>query len=281
MTNPFRPYPVRINELINETPDKLTRSFKLGFLSPEDGARFIFSAGQFAQLSVAGWGEIPIGIASSPTEGGDLLFTVHKAGHVTSRLHAMAVGDHIGLRGPYGKGFPWDAMRGSSVVVVGGGFAFTTLRAAVMYMLAEENRSDFRDIRVVYGCRSPQGLLYGRDLGNWRKRCDMALDLTVDDPGNTSWHHHIGLVPQIVKKVVPTGASDAYAMVCGPQVMIKFTVMALRELGYPPERIILSLENRMKCGIGMCGRCNIGKDFVCKEGPVFTVAQLADLPDDL
>ncbi len=280
MANPYRPYPVRITEIINETPDKQTRSFKLRFVNPDDRTRFVYEAGQFAQISLAGRGEIPIDIASSPTEKGDLLFSVHRAGHVTSHLHRLRRGDHLGLRGPYGKAFPWEEMKGKSVVVVGGGFAFTTLRAGITYMLAEENRSDFSDIRVIYGCRSPNGLLYMRDLRDWRKRGDIAVHLTVDDPGNTSWQDHIGLVPQIVERVVPPHGHDAYAIVCGPQVMIKFTVMALRGLGYSPQRIILSLENRMKCGIGLCGRCNIGKDYVCKEGPVFTVAQLGDMPDD-
>jgi len=281
VTNPYISYPVRITEIVNETPDKQTRSFKLRFIDPEDRTRFRFTAGQFAQLSIAGQGEMPIGIASSPSEEGDLLFTVHRVGRVTSFLHAMRVGDCIGLRGPYGNGFPWEIMAGKTIVVVGGGFAFTTLRAAIQQMLTPEMRSQFDDIYVVYGCRSPDGLLYKTQLRDWQKRGDISLHLTVDDQGSSGWRDHVGLVPQIVRKVAPSGSDNTIAVMCGPQAMIKFSVLALREMRYPPEQIYLSLENRMKCGIGVCGRCNIGKDFVCKDGPVFTLAQLVHSRGDL
>lgn len=281
MTNPYIPHPVRITEIVNETPDKQTRSFRLGFTDPAARIRFRFNAGQFAQLSVAGQGEIPIGIASSPSEEGDLLFTVHRVGRVTSCLHSMRVGDCIGLRGPYGNGFPWEIMAGKTIVIIGGGFAFTTLRAAIAHMLVPETRARFGDIHVVYGCRTPDGLLYKAQLRDWQRRSDIFLHLTVDNPGASGWGDHVGLVPQIVRRVAPSGTEDTIAIMCGPQAMIKFAVLALREMRYQPHQIFLSLENRMKCGIGTCGRCNIGKDFVCKDGPVFSLAELAKSRDDL
>ncbi len=281
MTNPYISHPARITEIVNETPDKQTRSFRLSFLDPEDRIRFRFRAGQFAQLSIPGQGEIPIGIASSPSEDGDLLFTVHRVGRVTSALHGMHVGDCLGIRGPYGNGFPWEVMEGKTIVVVGGGFAFTTLRAAIAHMLTPGTRARFQDICVIYGCRSPEGFLYRAQLKDWQKRGDISLHLTVDDPGCSNWRGHVGLVPQIVREVAPSGGDDIMAIMCGPQAMIKFSVLALREMRYPPPQMFLSLENRMKCGIGICGRCNIGKDFVCKDGPVFTLAELAYSRGDL
>ena len=183
----------------------------------------------------------------------------------------------MGIRGPLGNWYPLEEMEGKNVVIIGGGFAFTTLRSSIVYMLDPVNRNRFKDITVMYGARTPGMLLYKEELAAWENRDDINMHITVDGTDDPDWKYNVGFVPTITEKKIPN-AEDAYALVCGPPIMIKFTQPVLEKLGFPPERIIMTLEIRMKCGIGMCGRCNIGPEFVCKDGPVFTLAQLNTLP---
>ncbi len=277
MENPYLPYPVRIESIITETKDRNLKTFKLVFLNSEDSEKFVHRAGQFAELSIAGKGEIPIGIASSPTEQGYLLFTVNKVGLVTTALHQMGVGDIMGVRGPLGNWYPWEQMEGKNIVIIGGGFAFTTLRASLVYMLHPKKRSRFKDITVIYGARSPGMLLYKDELAAWQQRDDIRMHITVDATDDPNWRYDVGFVPTVTQDKAPS-SRDAYVILCGPPIMIKFTLPILSELAFPKERTIMSLEMRMKCGIGMCGRCNIGSEYVCKDGPVFSLAQLSQLP---
>jgi len=277
--NPYLPSPVRVQEIITETEDKNLKTFKLAFLNEEEGESFSFIPGQFCEISVAGKGEIPLGIASSPTEKGFLLFTVNKTGVVTRYLHAMKEGDIIGVRGPLGNWYPWEEMEGRNVVIIGGGFAFTTLRSSIVYMLHPDNRPKFKDIIVVYGARSPGMLLYKDELAQWEQRDDMEMHITVDATDDPDWKYNVGFVPAITEQKI-TSADDAVAIVCGPPIVIKLMQPVLQKLEFSPERIILSLEKRMKCGIGICGRCNLGEKYVCKDGPVFSMAQLAELPPE-
>lgn len=279
MKNPYLPYPVRIDEIITETEDRNLKTFRLAFLDPKDEERFAYTPGQFAELSVAGKGEVPIGIASSPTEKGFVSFTVNRVGLVTSHMHNMKEGDLMGIRGPLGNWYPWDDMKGRNVVIIGGGFAFTTLRSSIVYMLDPINRPNFNDITVVYGARSPGMLLYKDELAEWEQRSDIDMHITVDATDDPDWKYNIGFVPTITEQKI-TSSDKALAIVCGPPIMIRFTQPILEKLKFPPERIILSLEMRMKCGIGMCGRCNIGDRYVCKDGPVFSLAQLKMLPPE-
>jgi NAD(P)H-flavin reductase len=279
LENPYLPYPVRIKEIITETEDRNLKTFHFEFIHPEDEEKFAYTPGQFAELSVAGQGEIPIGIASSPTEKGSVMFTVNRVGAVTTYLHNMKPGETMGIRGPLGNWYPWEEMEGKNVVIIGGGFAFTTLRSSIIYMIQPENRSKFKDITVVYGARSPGMLLYREELTQWEQRDDIDMHITVDATEDPDWKYNVGFVPTITEEKI-TSADNAVALVCGPPIMIKFTQPVLEKLGFPPERIILSLEMRMKCGIGICGRCNIGDQYVCKEGPVFSLAQLKELPPE-
>jgi sulfhydrogenase subunit gamma (sulfur reductase) len=275
--NPYLPYPVRIDQIITETEDRNIKTFKLVFLNQEDEKKFAYQPGQFAELSIAGKGEIPIGIASSPTEKGFLLFTVNKTGLVTTFLHNMKEGDIMGVRGPMGNWYPLDQMEGKNIVIASGGFSFTTFRSTIIYLLDPANRPRFKDIAVIYGARTPGLLLYKDELAAWEARDDIKVHITVDGTDDPDWKYNIGFVAAITEKKAPS-ADNAYALVCGPPIMIRTTQLALEKLGFPPERIIQSLENRMKCGIGMCGRCSVGPEFVCKDGPVFTLAKLNTLP---
>jgi NAD(P)H-flavin reductase len=251
----------------------------LTFVNEDDEKKFQHYPGQFAELSVAGKGECPIGIASSPTEKGYLLFTVNKAGVVTTHLHNMVEGDLLGVRGPLGNWYPLERMEGKDIVIIGGGFAFTTLRATLLYCLHPENRKRFGDISVVYGARNEGMLLYQEELQAWEARDDLHMHITVDATEDPGWKYNVGFVPTITQQKI-TQAQNSVAIVCGPPIMIKFTQPVLEEVGFTSDSIIMSLENRMKCGIGMCGRCNIGTEYICKDGPVFTLAQLETLPKE-
>ena len=278
MKNPYLPIPMVVKRTQVETADRMLRTLDLGFLKEEDEKAFRFVPGQFCELSLFGKGEAPFGIASSPTEKGSLKFTINKAGIVTTALHQIEEGEEIGIRGPLGNGYPIELFEGKNVLVIGGGFAFTTLRSLIIYLLQKEKRSKVKEITVIYGARLPGLLLYKEELGEWSRRNDMKLVVTVDQ-GDQNWKGKVGLVPNILEEVGPS-SDNTVAVICGPPIMIKFTFPKLVTLKFPNERIYTSLEKRMKCGIGKCGRCNIGHLYVCKDGPVFSYEQLGKLPKD-
>ncbi|RKY98166.1 MAG: heterodisulfide reductase subunit F [Candidatus Hydrothermota bacterium] len=272
--NPYKPIKARLERVIVESDDFSLKTFEFKLL---EGNHFDYMPGQFCEVSVFGKGEAPFGIASSPTEGELLKFTVNKAGVVTTALHEAEEGMIFGIRGPLGNWYPIDKFKGHNVLVVGGGFAFTTLRSLIVYIL--HNRNEFGELEVIYGARRPGLLLYRDELFEWEKRDDMKLHLTVDRefPG---WTRHVGFVPQVLERVAPS-PKDTFAVVCGPPIMIKFTLPVLAKLGFEKDKVYTSLEKRMKCGLGKCGRCNIGEKYICKDGPVFSLAELEELPPDL
>jgi NAD(P)H-flavin reductase len=275
MENPYIPAPVEVVKIVTEVDTKDIKTFRFAFLNKEDEAAFQYLPGQFAELSIFGKGESPIGIASSPTQPGYLEFTVQKAGVVTQALHEMEVGTVMGIRGPLGNSWPIDYLAGKNIVIVGGGFAFTTLRSLINYMIDERNRARFGKITVIYGARNPGLLIYKDELDAWAKRDDINLNVTVDK-GDAGWKGREGFVPTVCKEVAPS-SENAVTVICGPPVMIRFTLPVFFELGFSKENIITSLEMRMKCGIGKCGRCNVGEKYVCKDGPVFSLAELDKL----
>jgi NAD(P)H-flavin reductase len=273
--NPYVPMPVEVIKIITEVDTKDIKTFRLAFVNKEDEERFKYIPGQFAELSVYGKGESPVGIASSPTQKGYIEFSVQKAGVVTTALHEMEEGTLMGVRGPLGNSWPIEFLEGKNIVIVGGGFAFTTLRSLINYMIYEENRKRFGKITVVYGARSPGLLLYKDELEAWGKRGDIDLNVTVDK-GDATWKGREGFVPTVCKEVAPS-KENAVTVICGPPIMIRFTLPVFFDLGFSKENIITSLEMRMKCGIGKCGRCNVGSKYVCKDGPVFSLAELDKL----
>ncbi|SDU35373.1 FAD/NAD(P)-binding protein [Desulfobacula phenolica] len=280
MKNPYKPFPVKIEDIKTETHDRSLKTFTFIFDHKEDENAFSYTPGQFAMLSIPCVGEIPIGIASAPCEQGAVKFTVFKTGKVTSFLHNMKKGDEMGIRGPFGNGFPLKEMKDKNLLIIGGGFAFTTLRSLIKTLLQPGVRKDFNQIDVVYGARNPGMLLYREELADWNKRDDIHMHITVDTTDDENWPYHTGFIPTVVQECVPRNDNNTMAIVCGPPVMIKFTRPVLTDLDYSDEEILMSLENRMKCGIGMCGRCNIGKELVCKDGPVFTLEQINRTPGE-
>jgi sulfhydrogenase subunit gamma (sulfur reductase) len=274
--NLYQPHLVKIDSIIEETHD--TRTLKLRFLDPEVAASFNFRAGQFGEYSVFGAGECTFCIASSPTRKGTIECTFKSVGKATNAMRGLNEGDTMGFRGPYGNSFPLDRMEKASMVFIAGGIGLAPVRCVIWNTL--DLRDQFKDVTIVYGARSVADLVYKRELEEWEARKDVKLWQTVDPGGETpEWKNEIGFVPAIVEKAAPK-ADNAYAVVCGPPIMIKYTLPVLEKLGFPPERIYTTLENRMKCGCGKCGRCNIGPVYVCKDGPVFTAAEMAKLPGE-
>jgi sulfhydrogenase subunit gamma (sulfur reductase) len=241
MENPYVPLPMRIEEIIVETEDENIKTFELSFMARADEEQFVYTPGQFAELSVFGKGEAPFGMASTPTQPGRLSFSVSKIGVVTGALHRMEKGDVVGVRGPLGNGYPLEIFKGKNLVLVGGGFGFSTLRALTNFILHESNRKDYRDLTVIYGARRPGLLLYKKDLETWKKQRDIRLHLTVDK-GENGWQGHVGFVPDVTRSVAPD-AKNAYAVVCGPPAMIQFTLPVLKELGFRDENVFLVPRN--------------------------------------
>jgi len=278
LLSPYIPMLTRIVSITSENKVNDIKTLELKFEEEEDYKQFDYIPGQFAEISLIGKGECPIGIASSPTEKGTIKFTIKKMGKVTSGFHNCQEGDIVGVRGPLGNGWPVEEMKGKNIVVIGGGFAFSTLRSLVIYLLDEKHRADYEDIIVIYGNRDPGEVLYEKVLKEWIKRDDTEVILTIDNEAE-GWEHKVGYVAPVVKEVGPA-SQNSVAVVCGPPIMIKTTVDVLEELGFEDEQILQSLEMRMKCGIGKCGHCNIGSKFVCIDGPVFSRAELKELPDE-
>jgi len=272
--NIYLPYLMRIVSVREEAPE--VRTYRLQFENEEEGNQFEFQAGQFGEYSVAGQGESTFCIASSPTRKGYIECTFRKTGRVTAALADLEAGSFIGFRGPYGNIFPIEEWNGKNLLFIAGGIALPPMRCVIWNCL--DLREKFKDFTILYGARTVNDLVYKHELKEWEERTDVNLVTTVDPGGQTEdWKGEIGFVPTILDKMAPK-AENTIAIVCGPPIMIKYTFPILEKYGFKDENIFTTLENRMKCGFGKCGRCNVGKVFVCKDGPVFTLAQLKELP---
>lgn len=276
MSNPYLPKLAIIQKITSENVVNDIKTFRLA-LKDSSTEEFKYTCGQFAELSLFGIGEFPVGIASSPLDS-SIEFTVKKVGLVTSALHNCEEGMIIGVRGPYGKSWPLEKFEGHDLFILSGGFAFTTLRSLIKYMLHDDNRKRFGKITVIYGARDPGELLYKDDLKYWSSRSDIQVLPLIDRP-YPGWTGRVAFPNQTIKEVA-SNTNSSYALVCGPPVMIRVTVPVLTDLGFLPENIYTSLEMRMKCGLGKCGRCNVGNKYVCKDGPVFSYKELQDMPKE-
>lgn len=272
--NPYLPSLATIIETFDETPD--VKTFRVVLKDEAAMRAFTFQPGQVAQLSVFGTGESTFVICSPPTRMDYLQFSVMRVGELTHRLHTLREGDPIGLRGPLGNHFDYESMKGKDIVFIGGGLGLAPLRTLLLFML--DNRADYGNITLIYGGRTPEHLCFKDELAEWAARGDMRVELTVDNP-DKNWAHRVGVVPAVLTDLA-VSPENAVAVTCGPPIMIRFTIMALEKLGFTDEQIVTTLERRMKCGVGLCGRCNIGGKFVCVDGPVFTQAQLKELPQE-
>jgi NAD(P)H-flavin reductase len=274
--NIYKPELAKIIDITQETPD--IKTFKLKFKEDSVKNNFSFRAGQFAEYSVFGVGECTFCIASSPTRQEYLECSFKIAGKVTNALRKLNVGDTIGLRGPYGNYFPLEEMKGKNIVFIAGGIGLAPVRCIIWNVL--DLRDQFKDLTIIYGARTVADLAYKQELEEWKSMSGVNTVLTVDPGGETNeWKGEIGFVPTIVEKTSPK-SENSIAIICGPPVMIKYTFPVMTKLGFNEENIITTLENRMKCGLGKCGRCNIGNVYVCKDGPVFTYKQLKEMPDE-
>ena len=277
MENIYRPYLMKVTGIIDETPD--TRTLQLKFANEDEGKKFGFKAGQFAEYGVFGEGECTFCIASSPTRLPVIECSFKLVGKVTSALRDREIGDTVSLRGPYGNWFPIDVMKGKNLLFVGGGIGLAPLRSLIWNVI--DQRKDFGKVTILYGARSVSDLCYKNELKTWEEMKDIDTIYTVDPGGETpDWKGKIGFVPTVLDQTNPPN-DNAIVIICGPPIMIKFTFPVLDKQNFKPENVVTTLENRMKCGLGKCGRCNVGSVYVCKDGPVFTYAQIKTMLNDM
>jgi NAD(P)H-flavin reductase len=268
--NPYAPRIARLAGVIDETPTIKTFCFDLAEPIP-------FRAGQFVQLGVPGLGEGPFTPSSSPLDPKHLEVTVLRTGLVTERLHRMAAGEACTLRGPYGKGFPVEKLPGKEVLVVGGGVGLAPLRALIYKLLSMTDQR--KKVVIKNGARESAELLFRRQYAEWADHEKVSVEVTIDRP-EPGWVGKVGVVTTLLDSIgSEVDIPNAYAFTCGPEIMLKFVTQTLLEKGFAPEQIYLSMNRRMSCGIGKCGRCNIGPYYLCKDGPDICYAKIKDYPN--
>ncbi len=262
-----------VTDIRIDTPD--VKTFRV--LTPDGNKPFDHMPGQCAMLSIPGVGEAMFSITSSPTNKEYMEFSIKKCGCLTEWLHMMDVGQEITIRGPYGKPFPVETdLKGKDLLFIAGGIGLAPLRSVINYV--RYNRQNYGSIQIVYGARSKDDLVdYHEILDEWMNDDGVEVNLTIDRE-QEGWDGHVGFIPNYVKELKPDLKKTV--LMCGPPVMIKFTLAGLTELGFQKTQIYTTMELRMKCGVGKCGRCNIGAKYVCKDGPVFRFDELGELPDE-
>jgi NAD(P)H-flavin reductase len=266
LSDPMAPSPFRIQRVLKETYDTYTLE-----LDPANGADgFSFAPGQFNMVYVAGVGEVPISISGDPDKPRTLVHTVRSVGTVTQKMCAGGRGRVLGVRGPFGTSWPVEQAVGSDVVIVCGGIGLAPLRPAIYHVMA--NREKYGRVALLYGARTPEDLLYKLELPQWRGHFDLQVEVTVD-AASGGWRGNVG----VVTTLIPPARFDpenTVAMVCGPEVMMRFTLLELERRGVPAQNTYISMERNMKCAVGFCGHCQFGPTFICKDGPVFRYDQI-------
>ena len=264
------PLPARLARVYDLTPNE--KYFAVRFEQPMP---INYYPGQFVQVWVPQIGEAPISISSAP-DGSDFFeMAIRRVGSVTGALHAMREGDRVGIRGPYGNGFPVEELAGNDLLLIAGGIGYAPLRSLLKYALLHRERFD--RVSLLYGARSPQDFLFYDELREMRGRDDVDISLTIDRPAD-GWPGHVGVVTTLMSDMA-LHVPRTYVVVCGPPVMYKFVLISLDKYRLRPERVLLSLERRMECGVGKCGHCQINNQYVCKSGPVFDFKTLRHLPE--
>ena len=261
--NPYRPWPARITSITELTATEKLFEFRL--IDEKIREAFCHAPGQFVELSIFGVGEAPISISSSPTKRGFIELCVRRTGKFTEELHKMQCGDIVGIRGPYGRGFPIDKMRGHDVLLVAGGLGIAPLRSLINNI--HDERSEFGKIIIIYGSKSPSEIMFRDQFEMWRHRKDFELHLTVDN-GDENWDGEVGVVTKPFAQL-EIDADNTFGALCGPPVMYRFVVEQMRKKNISYDHIYMSFERHMKCGMGQCGHCQIGHQYVCIDGPVF------------
>ena len=270
--NPYVPAFVKVIDVRDENP--ITKTFRLRMVN---GEALRFRPGQFDIVSYFGVGESAFSICSSPEEKDVFENTVRKVGRVTTALFNVKPGDTLGVRGPYGKPWPLEKIVGNDLILIGGGMGLAPLRPVIHYIA--KHRDLYGSVDILYGARTPSDMIYTYEFESWRNIPNTRLYLTVDYvPPGVQWEHDVGVVTELLKYVKPRMRYTT-VFVCGPEIMMKFTAQLLLRMGFYPSEIFLSLERRMKCGIGKCGHCQIGYKYVCKDGPVFNLEEIGLLPD--
>lgn len=279
--------PVQLEKISNETgsylPDPVIIEDAYMLSATEKFYRLRFDPprslghqpGQFVQISVPGVGEAPISICSSPTDENAFELCIRRVGTVTSILHKMEKGDFLGIRGPFGRGFPVDKLKGRDLVMIAGGLGLAPLRSLINYVL--DRRGDFGEVTILYGTRSPSDILFTHELISWQQMPGVNFQITVD-VAPLNWRGHVGVVTNLLRQL-KVHAGKTAAVLVGPPVMYKYVIQELKELRIPDNEIYASLERRMKCGMGKCGHCQINYIYVCLEGPCFCYSDIVDLKE--
>jgi sulfite reductase subunit B len=266
MKNIYLPIPVALEQIIDESATIKTFRF-----SSNDGFRF--KTGQFVELSLPGIGEAPFTPSSDPNISTRFEITIMNVGRVTQALHALKTPATLGVRGPYGLGYPLEEFKNKQILIVGGGVGLAPLRSLILALFARP--ADFKNIHLRFGARTPDDLIYKQEIKEWSKICDCVLTV---DKADSDWKDNVGVVTTILD-TDSIDLKNCVVIVCGPPIMMKFATFKLLELGFKDKQIYLSMEKNMSCGLGKCGHCRIGPFFVCREGPVFTFDKLKDLPE--
>jgi sulfhydrogenase subunit gamma (sulfur reductase) len=263
--NPYHINMARVIRIQPETPD--TNLYTFEYINKVQQKKFSFTPGQFMLLSLFGYGEAPFGLCSSPNQTDRFELCIRSVGRLTNALQNLHQDDIVGLRGPFGYGWPMDKLKGKNILIIGGGIGLVPLRSVVLEIL--ENRDDYGSVQIMYGARCPEELLFKDDLYLWDNRRDIEYVATVDRDDEHCWAGNIGVVTILFDRIT-ISPKNTFAFVCGPPIMYRFVTRELEKIGLPDDRIFLSLERRMKCGVGHCSHCLVGTKFVCQDGPVFS-----------